>query len=355
MAKDRISYSQCWEDTDVLLSVLALGPDDTVLSITSGGDNTLALLCQGVKKVVSVDISAAQNHLLELKHAAALSLAYDEYLAFLGVYHSRDRLATFARLAPRLSAEARTWWLKHRKFIAQGVIHAGRFERFTVGFARYVLPLIHSRALIEELRSSSDTDTQLTLYRERWDTPLWRFMFGTATSRLMLARVRHGAMFAQTHPQDLSRTYRDRLEQLLARVPALGNYYLEYSLTGSFGGDLPLYLTREGHAALRDSKTELEIVSGDLLSVLKKAPDQSFSAYNLSDVFEAFSEEGHEAMWVEIVRTARPGARVAFWNNLVSRDVPRPVSERVRKEGASYASKDRVFFYGSFSAYTIYS
>jgi S-adenosylmethionine-diacylglycerol 3-amino-3-carboxypropyl transferase len=41
--KHIIKYSQCWEDTDVLVSALLLEDDDVVLSITSGGDNSLAL------------------------------------------------------------------------------------------------------------------------------------------------------------------------------------------------------------------------------------------------------------------------------------------------------------------------
>ena len=39
----RLSYAQCWEDPDLLRAALQVGPDDCVLSIASGGCNSIDL------------------------------------------------------------------------------------------------------------------------------------------------------------------------------------------------------------------------------------------------------------------------------------------------------------------------
>ena len=62
-----IRYSQCWEDPACLYAGLDIGPEDDVLSITSAGCNTLALLLKGPRSVTALDFNPAQSHLLQLK------------------------------------------------------------------------------------------------------------------------------------------------------------------------------------------------------------------------------------------------------------------------------------------------
>ena len=57
MTKQIINYSQCWEDPAVLNEALAINSQDIVLSITSGGDNTLALLLRNPQRVISIDLN----------------------------------------------------------------------------------------------------------------------------------------------------------------------------------------------------------------------------------------------------------------------------------------------------------
>ena len=170
MDKELINYSQCWEDPQILVEALSIHKDDCVLSVTSGGDNTLALLLAGAKKVVSVDLNAGQNHLLELKMAAAKSFSYEEYLEFLGVRKSERRATLFEKISEGLFPTAKLWWLRHPALINRGVIHCGRFERFTRWFARYLLPLIHSKKMISKLLSCRNVDEQKLFYKDHWDS-----------------------------------------------------------------------------------------------------------------------------------------------------------------------------------------
>ena len=49
----RLSYGQCWEDADRLVEGLAPLEGRRVLSIASGGENTLALLAEGPERLVA--------------------------------------------------------------------------------------------------------------------------------------------------------------------------------------------------------------------------------------------------------------------------------------------------------------
>lgn len=356
MNKETINYSQCWEDPRVLAGALAINSGDSVLSITSGGDNTLALLLSGPQKIVSVDLNPAQNYLLELKLAAAKSLNYQEYLEFLGVVESKRRIILFERVRSYVSSSANVWWSKHLPLIEQGVINSGRFERFTAWFARYVLPLIHSRETIRKLLSSRNIKEQGTFYRDTWDRRRWRIAFGLASSRLVLKRYARGrGMFAYSEGRTIADVYRKRLERNLTSVPIADNFFLHYSLTGRYGGVLPPYLEEGGYTRLRGVATPLSITTNNLLNYLQSAPADAFSKFNLSDILEALSPEQNDLLWEQIVRTAKNGAVVAHWNNLVNRTYPARLSRHVHadKRANNLHAKDRVFFYGSFHVYTI--
>jgi S-adenosylmethionine-diacylglycerol 3-amino-3-carboxypropyl transferase len=354
---NRINYSQCWEDLEVLTEALMVAKDDTVLSVTSGGDNTLALVGEGPARIVSIDVNPAQNYMLELKLAAAQQLGYAEYRGFLGADPSDSRMGIYAQLSKSLSPDAAAWWSRNGSAVAAGVIHSGRFERYTAFFARRVMPLVHSKVRISELLSCEDLDAQRQFYVREWNTRSWRFFFNIAASRLMLGRARQHTLFAHVRVRDIGAIYMDRLEKHLMSRTAKGNYFLEYSLMGTYVSKVPRYLSEICHSRIRTYDAQnLEIVASDLLSYLRSAPAESFSKYNLSDVFEAFDDAQYEALWKEIVRTARPGARIAYWTNLMPRAVPKTFEPCVLDEverAAALAAKDKVFFYGSFKLYTV--
>ena len=358
MDKEFINYSQCWEDSELLLEALLIHTNDSVLSITSGGDNTLALLLAGPKKVCSIDLNPAQNHLLELKRVAAKRLSYEEYLELLGVRKSNRRTDLFNKTATGMSPASKAWWADHGTSIKQGVIHCGRFERFTRGFARYVLPVIRSRKAITELLACHNIDEQRAFYKNKWDNRRWRFFFGLASNRLMLRRyARQQGMFAYTAKETVAGVYRKRLERHLTSVPITGNFFLHYSLTGEYGAALPLYLEEKNYSRLRDMPdSALSLVTDNLLNYLKSLPANTFSKFNLSDVFEALSPTENEMLWEQIVRTAKPNAKIAYWNNLVPRSYPAHLFFQIKTDKEQISrlrTKDRVFFYDSFHAHTI--
>ena len=85
-------------------------------------------------------------------------------------------------------------------------------------------------------------------------------------------------------------------------------------------------------------------------------PPATFSKFNLSDIFESLSLPDNDTLWDEIVRTAKNGAVIAYWTNLVQRSYPAHLSSKLKVDDEQIdklRAKDRVFFYDNFHSYTI--
>ena len=232
MDKDIINYSQCWEDPDILTKALKISADDIVLSVTSGGDNAIALLLCNPQKITSIDLNYAQNYLLELKLTAAKVLTYDEYLSFLGITDSSNRGDSFSKVKQYLTPEASLFWSNHYTAIETGVINSGRFEKFLNSFRKYLLPLVHSSKTITQFVTVSSLKQQREFYNNRWNTKRWRMYFRLATSRSILKYfARQRGMFKYTKMKMVSDEYLKRLKSNLSNIPLTNNYFLHYCLT----------------------------------------------------------------------------------------------------------------------------
>jgi len=350
-----INYSQCWEDTNLLKKALIVTSDDTVLSITSGGDNTLALLLQRPKKIFSIDINPIQNYLAELKLQSSKALGREQYLEFLGVHDSKKRAYYYDQASGFLSHDACSWFNENIQLIEDGVIHGGKFERYLNGFRKFLLPLAHSKQIVSRFVNQSNLQDQIIFYKKVWNTWRWRFFFNVATNSSLLRKYARQTGAANNQTGDNS--YLKRLEQLVHRKPLKSNYYMCYALLGKYGESLPDYLLEKNYGKLQNSSLDVcEFRDEDLLSFLNKTPDNSLTKYNLSDSFEFLEEEDAVKIWEEITRTAKKGAVVAYWCNQLEHIPPHKLKQNVVRNAdleSDLQKQDRLYFYRSFHIYTI--
>ncbi|MEP7204770.1 MAG: DUF3419 family protein [Candidatus Saccharibacteria bacterium] len=352
-----INYSQCWEDPLLLEEGLIVNSSDRVLSIMSGGDNSLSLLLNGPKSVVSIDSNIAQKYVLELKIAAMQALKKKQLLEFLGIEKTTKRLEYYRQVVPYLSPQAATWWTQNASIIAGGVVHAGRLEKFLTIFSRYVLPLIHTQKTVDQFINSKTLAAQSKSYDRVWKSTRWRLLFRVISSRLALKKfARQHGMFEHEKVVNVAQEYQKRIDYNFKAVPFSGNYFIDYILTGRFSHNLPMYLEPANLTKILKNLPRLTLEHTDLLSYLKSTPDNSFSKFNLSDIFEPLSVEANDALWEQVLRTAKNGARIVYWNNLVPRTFPKYLSGSITDETAlakRLHSQDRVFFYGNFYVHTV--
>ncbi|MGD0783644.1 MAG: DUF3419 family protein, partial [Candidatus Aminicenantales bacterium] len=224
-----ILYANCWEDPRLDREALAIGPDDVVLSITSGGCNTLSFLLDNPRKVIALDANPCQNHLLELKMAAFRGLSHEDLLKFFGVRPSASRRRTYAALRPRLSPAAARYWDGQEGKIVRGLIHAGRYERYMRLLRRTVVAPVGRRGLVERFFAADDPSVRERLFRERWNGWGWRFLTRTMLSRRFNVLFFDKAFFAYLDEDfDFGRHFAAKAERALVRLPIRENSFLSY-------------------------------------------------------------------------------------------------------------------------------
>ena len=352
---DRIRYAQCWEDPALLEAGLEIGEDDDVLSVLSGGCNSLALALAGARSVKAVDISLPQVAVAQLKVAGIRTLDYTRFLELIGAQASGRRVDLYREVRDAMTEDTRTYWDEHTETLEAGVLRSGKFEGYFRTFRKWVLPLIHGRSTIEDLLQPRPLSEQRRFYDERWNTWRWRTVFRVFFGRRVMGWLgRDPSFFRYVEGGSVGEAILRRTERALTEVPIEDNYFLHYILTETYR-DLQSahpYLSEAGFEALKGGVVDrVELIHGDLWEFMEGLPDDSLSAFNLSDVFEYVSEPVYEQQLREIVRVARPGARLAYWNMMVPRSRPdslasvlSPQSERA----AALHAGGRAFFYGNF-------
>jgi S-adenosylmethionine-diacylglycerol 3-amino-3-carboxypropyl transferase len=357
MTAAMLLYGQNWEDSDIELAALKVGPDDRVIAVGGAGCTVLSLLAQRPKQLYAVDRNAAQLHLLRLKLAAVLWLAPGHATAFLGGTEDNARLATFQMLIPNLDAGTAQFWRNHSEQIKCGVISQGRVERY-FAMIRQLLRLIHSRRRIEQLFEQSSLDAQRRFYHEHWDTFGWRALFALAHKKL-LDRVLDPAFYQYVDGRGLPRDLRKRAERCMTTLPVGDNYFLSWILRGRYGGGeeaWPAYLKSTASAALRGQQDALHIVEADLAAFLKIQPDSSADKLYLSNVSEWLAAPDLGPFFAEVARVARDGATVCYRALIADRPLPASVSplfDENPAESAEFASRDRAFINVGFHVLTV--
>lgn len=347
-----LRYAQVWEDADVLVEGLDIQPDDDCLSIASAGDNALAMLARGPRRVVAIDMNPAQLACLELRVAAFRHRDHGEVLELIGSAPGQGRRAAiYASLRPSLSQGAREFWDARPQEIARGIGHAGRFENYFRLFRERIMPLVHSRRTIADLLRARDLDERRAFYSGRWDTWRWRVLFHVFFSRAVMGALGRDPSFFRYVEGSVAEKILARTRHALSELAPAENPYLQWILTGRHGAALPLYLREENFDLIRRNLDRLEWHLGPLEDYLDRHPPGTFSKFNLSDIFEYLSEETCEGLFRLIANVARPGGRIAYWNMLAPRRAPASLAGRIGPLGelsARLHSQDKAFFYSAF-------
>lgn len=104
-------YPIIWEDSNVDQKIMNVDHNDTIVTLTSGGDNVLDTLIHNPKKIYSIDMNKHQNYLLQLKIASIEVLDWKDFLNTFGAinsdvfYNKKDEILKHIR-----TDEAREWW-----------------------------------------------------------------------------------------------------------------------------------------------------------------------------------------------------------------------------------------------------
>jgi len=81
-----------------------------------------------------------------------------------------------------------------------------------------------------------------------------------------------------------------------------------------------------------------------------------FDAFALSNICELMDDKDTYKLFSEVLRTAKPGARIIFRNLMILREVPEDLRNNIAKNetlSKELQQQDRSFVYGKVAAYTV--
>lgn len=318
-------YNNCWEDPRLDREALQLGPDDTVLVITSGGCNALDYALTRPKHVYAVDVNPRQNALLELKLAAIRNLDFETLFAMFG----RGRLPGAAkvyrqRLRHGLSGWSRQYWDRRikifdnprRSFYFSGT--CGLFAR-TINF--YLDRVARVRPSVEAILEAETVRQQRRIYQQYLRDRIWtRWMrfFLNRSAALSLVGVPpcQRSRVESQYEGGILKFIQDCLEAVFTRLPLRGNYFWRVYMTGSYLPQCsPEYLKPDNLRRLKAGLTERVSVHTDSVQGFLERHGGPISRFVLLDHMDWLAGRRFpllEAEWQAIVDRAAPDARLIW-------------------------------------------
>ena len=315
-----IRYSQCWEDTEVLLESLNIQENDICFGILSAGDNVFSMLAENPKKVVALDISFPQIALAKLKKEVFNSLSYEEMLEFMGVMKSDKRIEMYDRIKENLDKEVKEYWDFNKEAIEKGIIHTGKFEKFFKIFREKILPFVHSKKRIEKLLEKKSKQERMEYYDKHWNNFRWKLMFKLFFSKYVVGKLGRDKEFFRYAEKNISEEMKERSRYAICELNPYENPYINYILTGNYRKDcLPYFLRKENFDKIRKNLHKVEIFQSSVEEYLDQI-DFKINKFNLSDIFEYMSAENYSKLMEKIYDNAEDNALLAYWNLIVERN-----------------------------------
>ena len=366
-------YAQIWEDPVVDMEALALTPDCRLVTIASGGCNVLSYLTADPARITAVDLNTAHVALNRLKLAAARHLPDHAHLRrFFGEADTPANIAAYQTyIRPHLDETSRRYWegrdLIGRRRIggfARGIYKKGLLGGF-IGVAHGLARLyrIDPRELLaarslEEQRAIFDRRFAPMFDRRlvRWLTEQPASLFG-----LGIPPAQYQAL-AGDEPDGMAAVLRGRLEKLACDFDIADNYFAWQAFGRGYGKDptapLPPYLQEDHYRAVVDRIDRIDVRHVNLTSHLRGEPANSLDRYVLLDAQDWMTDAQLTALWAEITRTARPGARVLFRTAAKATLLPGRVPDdllgawRYEAEASrAFTARDRSSIYGGVHLY----
>ncbi len=368
-------YPQIWEDPIVDMDALCIRKTDRIVAIASGGCNVASYLCAQPSKIIAVDLNAAHVALNRLKLAALMNLPdHASFHRFFANAADPRNIAVYdTMLKPKLDSTTRAYW-DARDFLGRRRI--SRFERgfYRSGLLGLFIGLAHAVARLHgsDLRHVLDAQTleeQRQAY-EKYVKPLFskglvRFLAAQPASLYGLgippAQYRK---LTEDHPDGMIGALEARVRKLACDFSFSDNYFAWQAFGRSYGSGkdapVPPYLERGNFEQIRACAGRVEVHQISMTHYLSGEPAESLDCFVLLDAQDWMNDHDLNALWSQITRTARPGARVIFRTAANEKLLPGRVSENIlrhwgRKDARSdiLQARDRSAIYGAFHLYQL--
>ena len=327
-------YNQIWEDPRVDAQALEIGPNSSILTISSGGCNVLNYLIHRPKRIVAVDLNANHMCLTRLKLAAIKHLPdYESFYNFFGHGRHHDNLANYRRyLRDAIDPVTRRFWEtsdwpgravgpRRISYFKRGLYEQaklGQFFRVVHGIARRMrrdpARLLSARSIPEQERIFDETFGPLFENR----LVRWMGRQPVAVYSLGIPPSQHAAMLAEQDGDGhkLFEMYRDRVRRLACGFPLDDNYFAWQAFGRQYDHEnrraLPDYLKPEHYETIRSMVDRVETQIASLADHLRTEQPGALNSFVLLDSQDWMPPRVIDELWREIARVGGAGTRVIF-------------------------------------------
>ncbi|MBN2760226.1 MAG: BtaA family protein [Rhodobacteraceae bacterium] len=309
-------YAQIWEDPVADLEAMDLHAGADMICIASGGCNVMSYLTADPASITAVDLSPAHIALLHLKIAAAQHLSETEFHDLFVRADRPGNPALIARLLPHLDPKTRAYWTGRKAYFARGFYRQGLLGRF-IGAVHVVAKL--ARVDFQPLLDAPDMAAQRAFYDTKI-APLFDKKLVQVLARQRASLFGLGIPPAQydklANDGAVIDVLRERVRRLVCDFPARDNYFLWQAVNRGYqdapGASVPPYLEPRHFGKIAARVDRVVPLNLSLTDHLATRDAGTLDAYVLLDAQDWMIDAQLTALWDEISRTARPGARVLF-------------------------------------------
>lgn len=368
-------YPQIWEDPVVDLEALDIRPDSHVVTIASGGCNLMTYLLADPARITAVDLNNAHVALCRLKLAAARHLdTHPEFYRLFGEASDPANVAVYDQaLRPHLDPMTRRYWegtdwrgRRRVQMLAHNLFRYGLLGRF-IGAAHLVARVFGSNP--RRMLAAATREQQAAIYQQTlaplFRRPLVRWLLNSPASLfgLGIPPAQYSSLYAD-HPGGMAAVIEGRLARLACDFDLKDNYFAWQAFGRAYAptslGAVPPYLKPCNFDTVKDRAQRVDVRLVSLTEYLCGQPPRSADRFVLLDAQDWMTDDDLTALWAEISRTARPGARVIFRTAAENDILPGRVPDRLLCQWHYEAERskdlhkgDRSAIYGGFHLYVL--
>lgn len=250
-------YGWTWEDPQCDIDRLGIKDGDSLLCVTSAGDNVLHYAIKADVEIHSVDMNPCQGHILELKLAASQALEYHDFWHIFGEgKHARFEKLLDTKISPYLSAQAYAYWKANADQFSSNFFLQG-YSGWAIRLARAAFAMTRVTKDVKRMVTADSIAEQDLIYKKKLRpimlNPIMKTILGSGFFCWNALGVPRNQLNCLLQDGDIA----DFIAATLDPVPALahmktGAYHYLLCLQGKYSrASCPLYLTSEGFAKLK--------------------------------------------------------------------------------------------------------
>ncbi|KAK9479657.1 hypothetical protein V1514DRAFT_13590 [Lipomyces japonicus] len=302
-------YAFTWEDPREDEKILKFKSTDTVLAITSAGDNILAYaaLPNAPRRIHCVDLNPHQNHLLELKLAAFSTLDYADVWKMFGEGKHKDfGHLLISKLAPKLSSHALQYWMQNKKvFTGKNGLYDTGSTRWAIRLAKWLFTLAGVSEDVKKMCRATSLAEQKLIWVNKVRPAIMNPWFTKIVLcnpvflwRALGVPINQSEMIAESSG-DFMGYIRDTLDPVVERsLLSEDNYFYLLCLQGYYTKiNCPPYLKEDAYDKLstKGALDGIRIHTDEIVEVVGRIRKHSVTIAIVMDHMDWFARDGKDA------------------------------------------------------------